>query len=185
MGNQDTQLNKAKMEVTKQIRFIESQNYYPDLDYDKAEAVMKADYSELKRKQDIVTELEQAEIHEMTEEDEQMTVMASDQEDHFDECDDHSCSCGKFDPVVQLKIENDKLKAEMLEPTKRSKGWESELAQYQKQIDALKKSKIEAEEKLNRAVVENDVKGAQIKLLQGKNDKLTAYLSDNYNVSVL
>jgi hypothetical protein len=38
-----------------------------------------------------------------------------DQKEHFDECDDHSCSCGKFDPVVQLKIENDKLKQEILE----------------------------------------------------------------------
>jgi len=59
-------LNKAQMEVTKQRRFIESQNYYPldqpyyhpHLDYDKAIAVSIADSNELNRLQDIVTELE-------------------------------------------------------------------------------------------------------------------------------
>jgi len=66
-------LNKAQMEVTKQRRFIESQNYYYSrpcicqhgnscgeriFDYDKREAVRKADLDELKRLQDIATELE-------------------------------------------------------------------------------------------------------------------------------
>ena len=70
---QKNKWNKAQMEVTKQIRFIESQTYDYSMpcicqhgnscgeripNYDKADAVRKADLDEFYRLTDIVTGLE-------------------------------------------------------------------------------------------------------------------------------
>tara|TARA_R100000789_G_C2914210_1_gene124285 strand:- start:112 stop:288 length:177 start_codon:yes stop_codon:yes gene_type:complete len=57
MKGLEMKLHKAQKEVTKQIRFIESQNYAYS-DYAKAESVRKADFNELYRLQDIVKKLE-------------------------------------------------------------------------------------------------------------------------------